>query len=143
MRPAETEGALLQLLEEARLAPDALDPWEGWRVFKVFCAREVEDVYDAASFQAGCFEVEGGGEHPFAHFIRQFSERQDGQDVGVRRVVMALEYSGSGTNEIDAEVWTHDFHSFEEFASVVEGLPQFQALVAQRPLRTEVYSEEL
>ncbi len=143
MRPAESEGVLLQLLAEAQLAPDALDPWEGWRAFKRFCAQEVEDVYDAASFQAGCFVVEGGGNHPFAYFIRQFSEREDGEDVGVRRVVIALEYSGTGTDEIDAEVWTHDFRSFEEFASVVEGLPQFQALAARRPLRTEVYSEEL
>jgi len=143
MTPAQSEGVLLKRLTKAELNPDALDLWEGWRVFKAFCAQEVEGVYDAASFQSGRFEVEEGGERICASIIRQFSERDGDRDEGVRRVVMAFEYSPESAVDASAEVWTHDFESFAEFASVVEGLGQFQSLLNRQPLRTEVYSEEL
>jgi hypothetical protein len=40
-------------------------------------------------------------------------------------------------------VWTHDFPTLEEFASVVEAQPQFQTVVNSRPLQTDVYDDEI
>jgi hypothetical protein len=145
MLPSEAEPELVNRFIAAGLAPGALDPWEAWKVFKQYLHSEVHGVYDAASFQCGQFPDDGGeGESFYATFARQFSKWEGKEDAPIRRVVVELRY---GLDQIRpgalAEVWTHDFPTLEEFASVVEGLPQFQAAMSITPEHTEVYGEEL
>jgi hypothetical protein len=145
MLPAQAEPELVTRLNAAGLSPEALDPWEAWKVFKQYLHTEVNGVHDAASFQFGRFPDDGGeGESFYATFVRQFSRWEGKEDAPVRRVVVELRY---GLDQIrptvPAEVWTHDFPTLEEFASVVEGLPQFQAAMNLSPRHTEVYGEEL
>jgi hypothetical protein len=48
-RPAQLLGLLLTLLAARGLAPEALDPWRAWVVFKEFARASAEDT-DHASF---------------------------------------------------------------------------------------------
>ena len=144
MLPTQAEPDLVTRLAAAGLAPEALDPWEAWKVFKRSLEAEVEGVYDAAAFQCGRFEDEDGGESFYACFVRQFSQWEGETDEPIRRVVLELSYRPAKIPlDAAAEVWTHDFATREEFASVVEGLPQFQAAMSGLPAHTEVYAEEL
>jgi hypothetical protein len=144
MLPAQAERELHRRLEGVGLSPDALDPWEAWKTFKAYLRTVAEGVYDAAAFQCGQFEDDGGGESFYCLLVRQFSQREGQADAPVRRVVLELRYDVGQVNPGGpAEVWTHDFPSLEEFGTVVEGLPQFQGAMNARPKHTEVYSEEL
>src|SRR5574341_86739 len=138
---AETE--LLRRLKAARLAPEALDPWEAWKVFKEFLAVPLlEDAYDAASFQCGV-DTEVENPEAFAIFTRQFSRRHGKTDELVGRVVVELRYDPLAVPwKGSAEVRSHDFPTLGEFASVVEGLPEFQGVVSRRPRESEVYSDD-
>ena len=145
MLPTQAEQELVTRLTTAGLSPEALDPWEAWKVFKKYLHSEVQDVYDAASFQCGSFpDDQGEGESFYATFVRQFSRLEGKEEAPIRRVVMEFRY---GLDQVrpgePAEVWTHDFPTLEEFASVVESLPQFQAAISTAPELTEVYGEEL
>ena len=142
--PGYAAAELIAMLGMASLDPDALDPWEAWKVFKRFLAREVPGVNDAAAFQCGLFEREDGSPAFYVLLVRQFSHRQAGVDTGVSRVVIELRYDPAHVAAREpTQVWTHDFASLAEFASVVEGREQFQAACNCRPDRTEVYGEEL
>lgn len=144
MNPAQAEIDLVNRLTGNRLSVDALDPWEAWKVFKAYLKAEVEGVYDAAAFQCGPVDDDGGGRAFCVSFVRQFSVWEEDTDVGVRRVVLELRYPlGAIRPELEGEVWTHDFPTLEEFCSVVEAMPQLQAAMSNAPDHTDVYGEEL
>jgi len=144
MLPTQAEPDLVARLAAAGLTPEALDPWRAWKVFKRSLDSEVEGVYDAAAFQCGRFEDEDGGESFYACLVRQFSRWEDEEDAPIRRVVMELRYRPADIPlDVPTEVWTHDFPTRADFATVVEGLPQFQAAMSAVPTHTEVYGEEL
>lgn len=149
MSPTDAESAFLKLLEQEELAAEALDPWEGWKAFKAFLHLPVDDVYDAASVQ-GPQSVPDEPLPPEApnsaslYFIRQFSRWDHDSDVGIQRVVVELEFDPKQLRRAPPiEVWTHDFPTLSDFASVVESHPCFQAAVNTPPVRTSVYSEHI
>jgi hypothetical protein len=115
-------------------------------VFKSFLHREVEGSHDAASVQWGVFPNEALGEDEASLLlVRQFSERAeaDGEDELVGRIVVELCYAPGVFQDLDPfELWTHDFPTLEEWASIVEGSPQFQACMGRVPTNTDVYYEE-
>jgi hypothetical protein len=144
MLPTQAEPELLSRLSAAGLSPASLDPWEAWKVFKTYLKTEVSGVYDAAAFQAGPFEDDDGGQSYLAHFVRQFSHWEGNTDAPVRRVVIELRFPLTSIHPVaQAEAWTHDFPTLEEFASVVEGLAPFQSAMDATPASTDVYGEEL
>jgi len=144
MLPTQAEPELVRLLTAAGLSATALNPWEAWKVFKTYLKTEVPGVYDAAAFQAGPSEDDGGGQSFYAHFVRQFSRWEGNTDAPVRRVVIELRFPLSSIQpSVPAEAWTHDFATLEEFASVVEGLAPFQEAMNATPASTDVYGEEL
>ncbi len=136
MNTLDTRRAFREHLAKLFLDPEALDPWSGWRAFKDFLRMEVEHVYDAAAVQ---FQLEGDG--PSMFFVRQFTQRatssDDAEDVLLGRLIVEFRYPAHQLQE--QEIWTLDYPSLEEWASVVEGEPTFQTLVNLTPTATEVY----
>jgi len=149
MRLHEAGADLRRLLEEAQLNPERLDPWLAWKVFKASLHHEVEDVYDAASFQGGMLREDEDPPASYGYFVRQFSDWEPGEqwdedtDEPISRVVVEFRYPADARLGSAVEIWTHDYKTLEEFASVVEAQPQFQAMVSLTPLDTSVYSEEI
>jgi hypothetical protein len=136
MKPIDTRRRFRELLATQSLLPERLDPWSGWRAFKDFLRQEVDGVYDAA---AVLFERETEGVSMF--LVRQFSQREDrskeAEDKLVGRLIIEFQYNVQPLP--DEEVWTLDYRTLEEWASVVEGTSSFQTLVNQRPRFTDVY----
>jgi hypothetical protein len=144
MNVALAEQELLRRLVVAGLDPDVLDPWEAWKIFKDYLRSPVEGVYDAAAMLCRRFPNNEGGEDFYLSFVRQFSRWEGKEDAPLRRVVVDFRFdAGAFNDQARAEVWTHDFPTLAEFASVVEGMPQFQAAINARPRATDIWSEEL
>ena len=102
-------------------------------------------MYDAASFQYAVFADDGRPPVVCAFLVRQLSQRQwddehDGDDELVGRLVVEFRYSPEALRlRAEVEAWTMDFHTIEEWATVVEGLPQFQDVMSHDPLETMVF----
>lgn len=136
MRPLDTRRTFREYLTSQSLDPDHLDPWSGWQAFKGFLRHEVGGVYDAAAIQ---FQPETDGGSMF--FVRQFTEREDkstdADDVLLGRLIVEFQYDALQVSE--EEIWTLDYPTLEDWASVVEGGSTFQALMNLPPSFTDVY----
>jgi len=145
VKPTQTELELRRHLASARLDPDHLQPWPAWKVFKDFLHREVDAVYDAASFQYDPSDSEDATEVPAMFWVRQFTERDPdtNEDELVGSLTVEFLYPpGTVPPHEDAEVWTLDFPDLEQWSSTVEGTAQFQDAVSREPTSTRVYYEE-
>jgi hypothetical protein len=126
---------------------DHLEPWPTWKAFKAFLQREVTGVCDTVSFQCEHQIAEGESARFLVYLVRQFTERAGGEETNgddelVGRLVVELQYPrvppGAGSS---VEVWALDFPNNTDWASVVEGLPDFQEAMARAPDATSVYYE--
>jgi len=145
MKLTQAEVELRRQLVSARLDPDILDPWPAWKIFREFLHREVEDVYDAVSFQYNAANDEPDSEPPTMFWVRQFTERDadTGEDELVGSLVVEFQYEPDAIPaHDDAEIWSLDFSDLEEWSSVVEGLPQFQDAMNGQPALTRIHFEE-
>lgn len=137
---------LQQALQASGQALDRLDPWEAWRDFKAFLQREVEDARDVGSMQFLPLDPDDDeADEACLFLVRQFSERTPGTgaDEPIGRVVLELRFAATHFQALQAtDLWTLDFPTLEEWASVVEGQPAFQEAMARTPLFTEVYYED-
>lgn len=134
---------LQQALQASGQALDRLDPWEAWRDFKAFLQREVEDARDVGSMQF--LPLDPDDDEACLFVVRQFSERTPGTgaDEPIGRVVLELRFAATHFQALQAtDLWTLDFPTLEQWASVVEGQRAFQEAMARTPLFTEVYYED-
>jgi hypothetical protein len=134
--------ALRHDLEAGGDAIHRLDPWHAWRAFKRFLHAEMSDCYDAAALQ---FVPAEEADPPTLLLVRQYTARSDadGTDELLGRVVLELRYPSAPFSVFaPTEVWTLDFRTLEEWASVVEGQPCFQEAMARTPLDTDVYFDQ-
>jgi len=142
---AEACRTLQTALQETGQALNRLEPWEAWRTFKRFLHQEVEDGYDAASFQFLPSDPDPElADEAGIFLVRQFTARAPGgEDELIGRVVLELRYAAGHFQALPpVELWTLDFPTLEEWASVVEGQPCFQEAMARVPLFSEVYYDE-
>ena len=129
---------LLTLLAGKGLAPEALDPWRAWQVFKQY-ARIMDEVPEpGVSVQ---FSYHPGAQETSLVFLRQSVELQpeDQWLAPVGGVVCDLVFDGTGLLVPNRELWTFDFGTFERFVDTVERDDIFGELIVRRPIRTGVY----
>jgi hypothetical protein len=141
----QTEVELRRQLVSARLDPDQLQPWPAWKIFREFLHREVEDMYDAVSFQYVASDDEVEAAPPTMFWVRQFTRRDPvtDEDELVGSLIVEFQYDPDAIPlHDDAEVWSLDYPDLEQWSSVVEGLPQFQDAVNREPVMTRVHFEE-
>ena len=139
MKPLDARRRLEEQFESAHLDAHRLEPWAAWKTFKEFLKTEVEGAYDAAAVQ-----LQGGdGEQGVRMFlVRQFTVRDDldsdADDELLGRLIVEFQYELGGLAE-ERDVWTLDYRTLEEWATVVEGEPSFQTLINREPSFTDVY----
>jgi len=123
-----------------------LDPWQAWKAFKHSLHTAVTDGYDAAALQFAPGSLNPAApEEARLFLIRQFTERDpaDGEDQLLGRVVVELLYPAEQFRRFEpVDLWSLDFPTLEEWATIVEGLPPFQEAMAREPSGSEVYYDE-
>lgn len=148
MKSNETLARFVAEATDARLDLTHLEPWPAWKLFKHFVLHEIEDAYETASFQFGRFDDDPADPYLATFFIWQFTRRQwggrrEGGDELVGRLVIEFRYPLRAHSTLRAKaVWAMDFPTPAEWASVVEGLPQFQESMSHEPLRTLVFYDK-
>jgi len=137
----DAEAELHRLLEAAGLDADHLRPAPAWAVFTDFLRLGVADAADAASFQCGLRENEGGGLRYYFHYLRRFAMREPEDGVPYRGIVLEM---GFGLEAVDVigerTVWNHHPASVDAFAQRVASLPEFQSAADVVPIQTAVWA---
>jgi hypothetical protein len=127
-------------LDKAGLVPDMLDPWETWKLFKSFMRTPLGGGYDIAGVQFATHPDTQG-----LYFIRQLSARDEfGEDVLVWQMTVELFYKNPNLERArDLDIWSLDFKTLEEFASVVEGEDTFQRAISAAPFVSDCRTDEV
>ncbi len=130
---------LLGMLAARGLAPEALDSWRAWVVFKQY-VRLVGEVPDPGV----SVQVQRHGESGEAslYLVRQVVQADGHWLEPVGGVVCELIYAAPPASATEFEAWTFDSSTFEHFVDLVEQHPGFADLIARRPVRSTVYWED-
>ena len=100
-------------------------------------------MLDDVTVQYGPWE-EDGGRQIVLFFSREFSEAQVDGAEPVCHVGCEFSFAAETFPEISqAEFWTQDHPSLEQFIDAVESTEAFQALVNADPLTSSVFREEV
>ena len=140
MRRASTLLPLLLGMLAARgLAPEALDSWRAWVVFKQY-ARVTDETPDPG-ISVQIHRQRRSGEVSL-FMLRQVIERDEDWLGPVGGVVCELSFDDPPATAVNFEAWSFDCGTFERFVDVVERHPGFADLIARRPDRSAVYWED-
>ena len=129
----------LGLLAARGLAPEALDTWRAWIVFKQYARAVAETPDPGVSVQIEC---RPGSSTAHLYFVRQVVEPDEDWLRPVGGVVCEFSFSNAPASATTFEAWSFDWRSFERFVDVVEAHPGFADLVGRRPVASTVYWEE-
>jgi hypothetical protein len=129
-------AALLALFAARGLAPEALDPWRAWVVFKQF-ARDYSELPD----HGVSVQIDPVGPRGPIHlfFVRQVLARAGGRLEPVGGVACELVFASGRRTPKEWREWTFDHLSFERFVDAVEQHPAFADLLLTSPIHTAVY----
>lgn len=129
----------LGLLAARGLAPEALDPWRAWIVFKQFARAVAETPDPGVSVQ---IERRPGSRTARLYYVRQVVAPEEDWLEPAGGVVCELSFSDAPANATPFEAWSFDWRTFERFVDIVEADPGFADLVGRRPVASAVYWEE-
>jgi hypothetical protein len=140
----DAEAELRHMLDAADLNLHRLPPARTWAVFTAFLRRDVADADDAASFQCGIRENEGGGLRYYLHFLRRFTMYDPRDGVPYRGLVLEMSFGLEAVAIIgERTVWNHDPAAVDEFAERVESLPEFQSAAEVLPVQSALWAGAL
>lgn len=139
-RSATLLPLLLGMLSSRGLAPEALDSWRAWVLFKLYARATVETPDPGISVQIRRLPASG---EACLYLVRQVVEPDPDWLHPVGGVVCELAFEDPPATATDFEVWSFDYGTFERFVDLVESHPGFADLMARRPVRSSVYWEEL
>lgn len=129
---------LLTMLAGRGLAPETLDPWRAWVIFKQY-ARAVDEIPDpGVSVQL----TRDDAGRATLEFIRQVVEADDDWLEPVGGVVMSFTFNDRHPDGDFHEFWSFEYRSFERFVDAVEQTPDIADLLVQRPTRSVVRWED-
>lgn len=143
----EATDRLLHLFEEAGLAPDLLQPWPAWKVFKRFLREPVEGAACDTLVQVGAYYDSEEGKRIHLYMVRQFSDELahdlPEHDEQVAHLVCDLSFPAECTRVARVrELWSQDFPSHAAFIDAVETDSVFQSLMNAEPISSRVFWEE-
>ena len=115
-----------------------------WETFKSFCKEDVEGEDDKEIlFECGITDF-SGEELFFYNFVRQFSIYSN--DGYSHMEQLHCNYLFKLTNELsklETGEWSMDFNNLDEFFNHVENLQEFKIPLNLKPIKSEIYQEEV
>lgn len=146
MHFVETTERLIHLLDESRLAPDLLQPWPAWKVFKRFLREPVDGAASDALVQMGAY-IDPEGPRIHLYLVRQFSDELahdlPERDEQLAHLVCDLVFPAASPRAIRFhELWSQDFRSHSAFIDAVETDPVFQSLMNTEPTSSRIFWED-
>ncbi|WP_338472509.1 hypothetical protein R4Z10_07135 [Niallia sp. XMNu-256] len=128
----------------SKIGDDTDDINKVWQTFKAFCKEPVEGEEDREIlFQCGVYNFTG--EELFhLDFVRQFTVYEEN---GYSRMEqLHCEFLFNPTDELrklETGEWSMDYDDIEDFFTHIENLQEFKIPLTSKPIKSEVYQEEV
>ena len=127
-----------------KIGEDTDDIKKVWKTFKIFCKEPVEGEEDKEIlFQCGVYDITG--EELFhLDFVRQFTVYEE--DEYSRMEQLHCEFLFRPTDELsklETEEWSMDFDEEDDFFNHIEALQEFKIPSNFKPIKLEIYQEEI
>lgn len=129
---------------ENMIGEDTNDVKMVWETFKTFCKEPVEgEEGKEILFQCGIYDFTGE-EQFHLDFVRQFTVYEE--DEYSRMEQLHCEFLFKSTVELsmlEIEEWSMDYDDIDEFFNHIENLQEFKIPLNLRPIKSEIYQEEV
>ncbi|MCM3791609.1 hypothetical protein M3221_25285 [Domibacillus indicus] len=127
-----------------KIGEDAENIEKVWQKFKTFCKETVEGEEDKEIlFQCGVYDFTGEKRFHF-DFVRQFTVYEE--DEYSRMEQLHCEFLFKPTDELsklEIEEWSMDYDDIDDFLNHIENLQEFQMPLNLKPIKLEIYQEEV
>ena len=127
-----------------KIGEDTDDIKKVWETFKTFCEEPVEGEEEKEIiFQCGVYDFTG--EELFhLDFVRQFTVyKEDGYS---RMEQLHCEFLIKPTDELsklEIGEWSMDYDDIDDFLNHIENLQEFKIPLNLKPIKSEIYQEEV
>jgi hypothetical protein len=127
-----------------KIGDDTNDINKVWDVFKGFCKEPVEGEEDKEIlFECGVYNFTGKELFHFG-FVRQFSIYEDDEYDHMKQ--LHCEFLFKPTEELrtlEATEWSMDYDDLDVFLNHIENLQEFKVPLKLKPIKSEIYQEEV
>ncbi|WP_026567131.1 hypothetical protein [Bacillus sp. UNC41MFS5] len=127
-----------------KIGEDTIDIKKVWETFKAFCKEPVEGEEDKEIlFQCGVYDFT---DEELFHldFVRQFSVyEEDGYSRMEQLHCEFLFIPADELRKLEIEVWSMDYEDEEDFLNHIENLQEFKIPLNLKPIKAEIYQEEV
>jgi hypothetical protein len=127
-----------------KIGVDTNDIKNVWEAFKAFSTEEVEGEEEKEIlFQCGVYKFTGEKLFHF-DFIRQFTVYEEDDYSHMEQ--LHCEFLFKPTNELKklkVEEWSMDYDNIYNFFNHIESLQEFKIPINLKPLKSEIYQEEI
>ncbi|MEY2196975.1 hypothetical protein AB7942_30390 [Neobacillus sp. BF23-41] len=127
-----------------KIGEDADDIKKVWEAFKIFSKEPVEGEEEREIlFQCGVYDFTG--EELFHYdFVRQFSIFEDDEYSHMEQ--LHCEFLFKPTDELrklEVEEWSMDYANIDDFFNHIENLQEFKVPLNLKPIKSEIYQEQV
>lgn len=127
-----------------KIGEDVNDIKKAWVVFKDFCKEPVGGEEDSEIlFQCGVFDFTG---EELFHFdlVRQFTVYEEDEYSHMEQLHCEFLFKTTDElSEFEVEEWSMNYDHIDDFLNHIENLREFQIPLNLKPIKSEIYQEEV
>ncbi len=127
-----------------RIGEDTNDIKKVWETFKNFCQVPVEGEEDQEILiQCGVYDFTGEELFHF-DFVRQFTVYDEDDYAHMEQLHCEFYYKPTvELRNIEIEEWSMDYEDIDDFFNHIENLQEFKIPLNLKPIKLEIYQEEV
>ncbi|MFF2288287.1 hypothetical protein [Peribacillus butanolivorans] len=129
---------------KTKIADDADDIKKVWETFKDFCKEEIEGEEDKEIlFQCGVYDFTVEELFHF-DFVRQLTVYEEDEYSRIEQ--LHCEFLFKPTDELrklEVSEWSMDYDDINDFLNHIEKLQEFKIPLNLKPIKSEIYQEEV
>jgi hypothetical protein len=129
---------------KSKIGEDTSDIKKVWEIFKDFCKEPVEGEEDKEIlFQCGVYDFTG--EELFhLDFVRQFTVYDEDEYSGMEQLHCELLFKPTDElSKLETVEWSMDYEDLYDFFNQIENLHEFKIPLNLKPIKSEIYQEEV
>ena len=129
---------------EDKIGEDADDLKMVWETFKVFCKEPVEGEEDKEIlFECGVYDFTGEELFHF-NFVRQFTVYEEDEYSQLEQLHCEFLFKPiDELRSLEVSEWSMDYDDLDDYFNHIENLPGFKIPFNLKPIKSEIYQEEV
>ncbi|MFF5399814.1 hypothetical protein ACFY5J_21095 [Peribacillus butanolivorans] len=129
---------------KTKIADDADDIKKVWETFKDFCKEAIEGEEDKEIlFQCGVYDFTGEELFHF-DFVRQFTVYEEDEYSRMEQLHCEFLFKPTGElRKLEVSEWSMDYDDINDFLNHIENLQEFKIPLNLKPIKSEIYQEEV